>query len=114
MREGVGGQLALVAHGAPVLAPEGGLRSEEGKRFVRAGRCADGALPNAAGSAAVAPADTWPAPPSRCGRSLDERPRGSVLTRVIGKLPVIGAAGGWLDERAGIHEAVRRTCSLLR
>ncbi len=45
---------------------------------------------------------------------LDERPRGNALTRVIGKLPVVGVAGGWLDERAGIRKAARRTAELLR
>ena len=45
---------------------------------------------------------------------LDERPRGNLLTRAVGKLPVVGVAGGWLDERAGIREAARRTTELLR
>ncbi|GAB7191544.1 hypothetical protein NUM3379_22520 [Kineococcus sp. NUM-3379] len=44
---------------------------------------------------------------------LDERPRGGLLTRAIGKLPVVGVAGGWLDERAGIRKAARRTGRLL-
>ncbi|WP_432499094.1 hypothetical protein [Kineococcus gypseus] len=45
---------------------------------------------------------------------LEERPRGNLLTRTLGKLPVVGVAGGWLDERAGIREAARRTGDLLR
>jgi len=45
---------------------------------------------------------------------LDERPRGSLVTRALGKLPVVGVAGGWLDERAGIRTASRRTTELLR
>ncbi|GAA2725073.1 hypothetical protein [Cellulomonas aerilata] len=45
---------------------------------------------------------------------LDERPRGNLLTRAAGKLPVVGLAGGWLDERAAIRKAARRTASLLR
>jgi len=45
---------------------------------------------------------------------LDERPRGGLLTRAVGKLPVVGVAGGWLDERAGIRKASRRTAQELR
>ncbi|NAZ87287.1 hypothetical protein [Kineococcus indalonis] len=45
---------------------------------------------------------------------LEERPRGGLVTRAIGKLPVVGVAGGWLDERAGIRKASRRTSDLLR
>ena len=45
---------------------------------------------------------------------LDERPRGNLLTRAVGKLPVVGVAGGWLDERAAIRKAARRTASLLQ
>ncbi|NAZ80788.1 hypothetical protein GTR02_03005 [Kineococcus sp. R8] len=45
---------------------------------------------------------------------LDERPRGSLLTRAIGKLPVVGIAGGWLDERGGIRKASKETAKLLR
>lgn len=45
---------------------------------------------------------------------LDERPRGSLLTRAVGKLPVVGVAGGWLDERAGIRKASRETAALLQ
>jgi hypothetical protein len=44
---------------------------------------------------------------------LDERPRGNLVTRAVGKLPVVGVAGGWLDERAGIRKASRRTASLI-
>jgi hypothetical protein len=44
---------------------------------------------------------------------LDERPRGSLVTRAIGKLPVVGVAGGWLDERSAIRKAARRTAALL-
>ncbi|WP_298459417.1 hypothetical protein [uncultured Cellulomonas sp.] len=44
---------------------------------------------------------------------FDERPRGNLLTRAIGKLPVVGIAGGWLDERAGIRKAARRTATLV-
>jgi hypothetical protein len=46
-------------------------------------------------------------------RLLDERPRGGFLARVIGKLPVVGVAGGWLDERGGIRKAATETAELL-
>jgi len=45
---------------------------------------------------------------------LDERPHGLLLWRVVGKLPVVGVAGGWLDERGGIRRASKRTAKLLR
>ncbi|SDD04117.1 hypothetical protein [Auraticoccus monumenti] len=44
---------------------------------------------------------------------LDERPRGGLLPRALAKLPVIGLAGGWLDERGGIRQAARQTTLLL-
>jgi len=44
---------------------------------------------------------------------LDERPRGGLLARAAAKLPVVGVAGGWLDERGGIREAAKETASLL-
>jgi hypothetical protein len=44
---------------------------------------------------------------------LDERPRGSFLARVIGKVPLVGVAGGWLDERGGIRKAAQETGALL-
>jgi|SRR5215210_7243542 len=44
---------------------------------------------------------------------LDERPRGNLVTRAIGKLPVVGVAGGWLDERSAIRKAARQTANLL-
>jgi hypothetical protein len=46
-------------------------------------------------------------------RLLDERPRGGLLTRAIGKLPVVGVAGGWLDERGGVRKAAKETAALL-
>ena len=45
---------------------------------------------------------------------LDERPHGLLVWRVVGKLPVVGVAGGWLDERGGIRRASKRTAKLLR
>ncbi len=44
---------------------------------------------------------------------LDERPRGGLLSRAVGKLPVVGLVGGWLDERGGIRKAARQTATLL-
>lgn len=44
---------------------------------------------------------------------LDERPRGNLLARGIGLLPVVGVVGGWLDERGGIRRAAKQTGKLL-
>jgi hypothetical protein len=44
---------------------------------------------------------------------LDERPRGPLLARALGKLPVVGVAGGWLDERGAIRAAAKETAQLL-
>lgn len=44
---------------------------------------------------------------------LDHRPRGGFLARTLGKLPVVGLAGGWLDERGGIRKAAEETAQLL-
>lgn len=44
---------------------------------------------------------------------LDERPRGGLLARSLAKLPVIGIAGGWLDERGAIQKAAQETAALL-
>jgi hypothetical protein len=44
---------------------------------------------------------------------LDRRPRGGFLARALGKVPVVGVAGGWLDERGGIERAARETAQLL-
>ncbi|HEX8509666.1 MAG TPA: hypothetical protein VF635_09255, partial [Propionibacteriaceae bacterium] len=40
---------------------------------------------------------------------LEARPRGSLIARTLGKLPVVGVAGGWLDERGGIRKAAEET-----
>jgi hypothetical protein len=45
---------------------------------------------------------------------LDERPRGGVFARALAKVPVVGLAGGWLDERGGIRKAAEETQNLLR
>jgi hypothetical protein len=44
---------------------------------------------------------------------LDERPRGGFLARTVAKLPIVGVAGGWLDERGGIRKAAEETQELL-
>jgi hypothetical protein len=44
---------------------------------------------------------------------LDERPRGNLFARATAKLPVVGVAGGWLDERGAIKKAARATSELL-
>lgn len=44
---------------------------------------------------------------------LDERPRGNVLFRTVAQLPVVGLAGGFLDERGGIRRAAKETTKLL-
>ncbi|MCW2811207.1 MAG: hypothetical protein JWP61_1665 [Friedmanniella sp.] len=45
---------------------------------------------------------------------LGERPRGNLLARGLAKIPVVGLAGGWLDERGAIAKASERTARLLR
>ena len=45
---------------------------------------------------------------------LDERPRGNLLVRGLGKLPVVGLPAGFLDERGGIRKAAKETSRLLR
>ena len=45
---------------------------------------------------------------------LDRRPRGGRLVRLLGKVPVVGVASGWLDERGGIRKAAEETSALLR
>ena len=51
----------------------------------------------------------------RLGRSLrksteelEKRPRGRMLQRAIGKVPVVGVAGSYLGERSGLREAWQR------
>ena len=44
---------------------------------------------------------------------LDERPRGRLVARALAKLPVVGLAGGWFDERGGIRKAAEQTEKLL-
>ncbi len=43
-------------------------------------------------------------------RSLfDDRPRGARVYRAMGKVPVAGLVGGWLDERGGVRKAAHAT-----
>ena len=44
---------------------------------------------------------------------LDERPRGGLFARALAKVPVVGVAGGWLDERGAIRKAAEETEELL-
>ena len=44
---------------------------------------------------------------------FDERPRGALIFRAIGKLPIVGLAGGVLDERGAVHRAAAETTALL-
>lgn len=44
---------------------------------------------------------------------FDERPHGGFLPRVVARLPVVGVAGGWLDERGAIRVAARETQKLV-
>ena len=44
---------------------------------------------------------------------FDDRPRGALPFRALGKVPVIGVLGGWLDERGGVVKAAKQTARLL-
>jgi hypothetical protein len=44
---------------------------------------------------------------------FDERPRGNIVARGIAKVPVVGVAGGWFDERGAIRKAGERTAELV-
>ena len=44
---------------------------------------------------------------------LDKRPRGHFLARALAKLPVVGFAGGWLDERGAVRKAAEETQEVL-
>jgi hypothetical protein len=39
---------------------------------------------------------------------LEKRPRGRLLHRAIGKVPVVGMAGDYLGERSGLRQAWQR------
>jgi hypothetical protein len=44
---------------------------------------------------------------------FNERPRGGFIARTLAKLPVVGLAGGWLDERGAIRKAAKQTHRLI-
>ena len=44
---------------------------------------------------------------------FDDRPRGAWAWRALGKLPVVGLAGGVLDERGAVKRAARETAELV-
>ncbi len=44
---------------------------------------------------------------------LDHRPRGGFLARAVAKVPVVGVAGGWLDERGAIRRSAEETGRLV-
>jgi hypothetical protein len=44
---------------------------------------------------------------------FDERPRGGFISRALAKLPVVGIAGGWLDESGAIRKAAKQTQRLI-
>jgi hypothetical protein len=44
---------------------------------------------------------------------LDDRPRGGLVARGLAKIPVVGVAGGWLDERGAIQKAAKEAAGLL-
>ncbi|MEV5962387.1 hypothetical protein AB0L70_11530 [Kribbella sp. NPDC051952] len=47
------------------------------------------------------------------GEVFEERPRGSLGARFIGKLPGVGVVGGFFDERKGIRKAAYEAADLL-
>lgn len=46
--------------------------------------------------------------------AFDGRPRGPWVYRAVGKIPLIGFAGGVLDERSGVRRAADETTALLK
>jgi hypothetical protein len=47
------------------------------------------------------------------GDVFEDRPRGSIGARIIGKLPAVGVVGGFFDERKGIRKAAYAAAELL-
>ncbi|MEV6284633.1 hypothetical protein [Kribbella sp. NPDC051770] len=47
------------------------------------------------------------------GEVFEDRPRGSLGARAIGKLPAVGVVGGFFDERKGIKKAAYAAADLL-
>lgn len=50
---------------------------------------------------------------SKVGEVFEDRPRGSLPARALGKLPGVGMIGGYFDERKGIRKAAYRAGELL-
>lgn len=44
---------------------------------------------------------------------FDDRPRGGLFARSLAKVPVVGVAGGWLDERGAVRKAAKQTQRML-
>jgi hypothetical protein len=44
---------------------------------------------------------------------FDDRPRGSLVWRAVGKVPLVGLAGGVLDERGAVARAAAQTSRLI-
>jgi hypothetical protein len=44
---------------------------------------------------------------------FDERPRGHPVARGVAKIPLVGVAGGWFDERGAMQKAAARTRELI-
>jgi hypothetical protein len=44
---------------------------------------------------------------------FDDRPRGLLPFRALGKVPVVGLVGGWLDERGAVKRAAKKTAKLV-
>jgi hypothetical protein len=47
------------------------------------------------------------------GEVFEDRPRGSIGARLVGKLPAVGVMGGFFDERKGIRRAAYAAADLL-
>ena len=47
------------------------------------------------------------------GEVFEDRPRGSIGARLVGKLPGVGVVGGFFDERKGMRKAAYETAELL-
>ena len=132
LRAPVGGDSpAASAAPDPGLDPERVLTAEPGAP-IDAGDDAGDVAGTLAGSLAgteplTAPSDPAHPPLVRARRTLwglartflavqgmfDERPRGARVFRALGKVPVVGLLGGWLDERGGVRQAAAETVELV-
>ena len=95
----------------PVAAPEGDAAAATLDEDVAPGGGAKGFGPGARRAASTLwhlARQIW-----ELQSVLDERPRGNILFRTIAQVPVVGLAGGFLDERGGIKRAAKETQKLL-